>query len=154
MCRAFIKGQYNLLAALWRGAFATCDETLATHRGVNEGFGTQFFNQVDHAAQALSTLIEVHAFRAHAQALAVVVKDIHRRRTDKAGHELVGRFRIKLARRGNLLQYAIFEHGYPVPQRHGLYLVVGYVDRGGPKPLLQARKLGTSLHAQLCIQVR
>ena len=81
------------------------------------------------------------------------LQQVHRRRADEAGHELVDRVVVQLARRGALLQLAAAEHGDPVPHGHRLDLVVRHVDRGDAEAALQLGDLAAGLHPQLGVQV-
>jgi len=56
-------------------------------------------------------------------------------------------------RRADLLQPAAAEHRDAVGHCHRLALVVGDIDRGGLKTLLQALDLAAHLHAQLGVKV-
>jgi len=52
----------------------------------------------------------------------------HRRRTDKAGDELIVRFVIKFERRADLFHDAVMHHHDLVGHGHGFDLIVGDID--------------------------
>ena len=81
-------------------------------------------------------------------------EEIHRRRTDEAGDELVVRMIVKLERRAHLLDDAVMHHDDLVGHGHGLDLVVGDIDRRGLEPLMQFLDLGAHGDAQLGIEIR
>ena len=70
---------------------------------------------------------------AEAGAVLLHRHEVHGRRADEAGDEHRRRVRIELERRADLLDAAGVHHHQHVGQRHGLDLVVGDVDRGGPE---------------------
>src|SRR5450759_3359659 len=80
-------------------------------------------------------------------------QEVHRRGADEASHEQVDRVFVEAPRGGDLLNDALAQDGDPVPQGHGLGLVVGDVDGGDAEPALQPRDLGTHLPAQLGVEV-
>ena len=80
--------------------------------------------------------------------------EVHRRRADEAGDEHVDRPLVQLARRGDLLEHALAQHGDTVAERHRLGLVVGDVDRGRLHPAVHPQDLGAHLAAQLGVEVR
>ena len=57
-------------------------------------------------------------------------KEVHRRRADEAGDELIGRVVVELERRADLRDQTVLHHDDAVGERHRLDLVVGDVDRG------------------------
>ncbi len=81
------------------------------------------------------------------------VDEVHRRAADEAGNELVDRPLVEILGRADLLQDAEVHDGDAVAHRHCLDLVVGHVDDRGAKALVQARDLGSRLHAELGIEV-
>ena len=81
------------------------------------------------------------------------IDEVHRRRADEAGDELVGRLAVELERLADLLHAAVLHHHHAVAEGHRLDLVVGDVDRGGLELLVQALELDAHLHAQLGVQV-
>ena len=81
-------------------------------------------------------------------------QQVHLRRADEPGHELVDRIGEQLLRRRALLQDATIEHRDPVAHRHRLHLVVGDVDRRHAEASLEGGDLGAGLHAQLGVEVR
>src|SRR5215831_18895264 len=99
--------------------------------------------------------------RPHADLEAVRALDPERRRghqvdpgrAEEAGHEAVGRCLVHLARRRNLLHFALVHHHHTIAERHGLGLVVGDVDEGRGQPLVQLFDLAAHLGAQRRIQV-
>ena len=88
------------------------------------------------------------------RAAPVPSQQVHRRRTDEPGHEHVRRVVVDVLRRADLLQDAIGEHGYPLPERDRLDLVVGHVDRRDADALVEPLELGPHLDAELGIEVR
>ncbi len=75
------------------------------------------------------------------------------RRAQKARHEAVDRPLINLQRCAHLLDATLVEDGNAVAQGHGLHLVVGHIDDGGPQLLVQTRQLQPGLVAQGGIQI-
>ena len=111
-------------------------------------------------AQAIGELarhLDLHAAVLGDQAAVAVrhrhVGEIHGRRADEAGDELVGRLVVELERLAHLLHQAVLHHHDAVAERHGLDLVVGDVDRGGAEPQVQLLELDPHLHAQLGVEV-
>ena len=80
-------------------------------------------------------------------------QEIHLRRADKPGHELVRRFVVEFHRRAHLLNLSVVHHHNFISQGHRFYLVVGDIHHGGFQLLVQTGKVQTHLHAQLGIQV-
>jgi hypothetical protein len=80
-------------------------------------------------------------------------EQVHRRRTDEAGDEGIGRAIVEFVGSGELLQLAEPQDGHPVAHRHGFHLVMGDVDGGGAQSALQCGDLSTGLHAQFCVEV-
>ena len=81
------------------------------------------------------------------------LQEIQRRAADETGHELVLRLVVHLHGRSHLLDEAVAHDDDAVAHGHGLHLVVGDVDHGGVKPLVQLDQLGAHVHAQLGVQV-
>ena len=81
------------------------------------------------------------------------VEEVHLRHADEPGHEDVRRVVEHLLGRPHLLDEAVFHDDDPVPQGHGLGLVVGDVDKGGVQLLPELDDLRAHLIAQLCVQV-
>ena len=81
-------------------------------------------------------------------------EEVHRRRADEPRDEQVGRAVVQLLRCADLLGHAGKQHHHPIPQCHGLGLVVRDVYGGGAQPILQPGDLRAHLHAQLGVQVR
>ena len=75
-------------------------------------------------------------------------------RADELGDEPVRRQVVELARRADLLDHALVEHGQPVGDGHRLLLVVGDEDRGDSQPPLQPLQLEAGRRAQLRVEVR
>ena len=86
-------------------------------------------------------------------AFDLALEEIHRRRADEAGDELVVRLVVEFERRADLLDDAVMHHHDLVGHGHGLDLVVGDVDRGGLQPLVQFLDFGAHRHAQLGVEV-
>ena len=80
-------------------------------------------------------------------------EEVHRRRPDETRDEQVHRLLVQFTRGGALLQHPSFQHRDPVPQRHGLGLVVGDVDGGDAQPALQPGDLRSHLATQLGVEV-
>src|SRR6266702_1552197 len=96
----------------------------------------------------------VGAFEAGAAVrLHFALEEVHCRRTDEAGNELVGRRVIEFERRTHLLDDAVMHDNDLVGHGHRLDLVMGDVDRRGPQPLVQFLDFGTHCDAQLGIEV-
>ena len=79
--------------------------------------------------------------------------EIHLRRADEAGDEEIGRAFVELQRRAVLFDAAGIEHDDLVGHRHGLDLVMGDVDRGGPELLLQFCHFQPHLDAERRVEV-
>ena len=79
--------------------------------------------------------------------------EVHRRRADEAGHELVGGLIVEVERLADLLHQAVLHDDHAVAERHRLDLVVGDVDGRGAEPLVQLLQLDAHLHAQLGVEV-
>ena len=78
---------------------------------------------------------------------------VHGRRTDEAGDELVGGVVVHLAGGADLLEHAVLEDRDTVTHGEGLGLVVGDVDRGDAQRALERGDLGTGLDTELGVQV-
>ena len=78
---------------------------------------------------------------------------VHGRRADEAGDELVGGVVVHLARGADLLEHAVLEDRDAVTHGEGLGLVVGDVDRGDAQRALERGDLGAGLHTELGVQV-
>ena len=81
------------------------------------------------------------------------VDEVHGRRADEAGHELVGGPAVELHRLADLLDPAVLHDHDAVAQRHRLDLVVGDVDGRRLQPIVQLLELDAHLHAQLGVEV-
>ena len=71
----------------------------------------------------------------------------------KPRHEDVGRLRVELLGRADLLEHAELHHRDPVAHRHRLDLVVGHVDRRRLEAALELQDLGARLDAQRRVEV-
>src|SRR5450759_6032448 len=80
-------------------------------------------------------------------------EEVHRRRADETGDEVVGRRLVELFWRAHLLQHTLTHHGYAVAHGHRLDLVVGDVHDGGAETLVKTRDLRPRLHPELGIEV-
>ena len=81
-------------------------------------------------------------------------EEVHLRRSDKAGDELVDRIVVQVLRRIDLLHEAVFHNDDTGTHRHGLDLVVRDVDERGRKAGVQFGDLRPHLGAQLRVEVR
>ena len=81
------------------------------------------------------------------------VDEIHLRRADEAGDEVVRRRVVELHRRADLLDLAGVEHDDLVGQRHRLDLVVGDIDHRRLEPAVQLRDLQPRVDAQRRVEV-
>ena len=79
---------------------------------------------------------------------------IHLGRTDEAGDEKIRRAFVQFERRAVLFDAAGVEHDDLVGHGHGLDLVMGDVDRGGPELLLQFCYFHAHLNAKCGVEVR
>jgi len=61
---------------------------------------------------------------------------------------------MKRARRSQLAQAALVQHGDALPHRHRFHLVVRHVDHGGPELAVEFEELGPHLRPQLGVEVR
>src|SRR5712671_4278948 len=82
------------------------------------------------------------------------VDEVHGRRANKTGHELVGGLAVYRKRRADLLNPAVAHDHDPIAQRHGLDLVVSHEHRRGRNLGMQALDLNAHLRAQLGVKVR
>ena len=80
-------------------------------------------------------------------------QEVHRGRSDEAGHEEVVGVVVEDLGRGDLLQHPELHHGHPVAEGHRLGLVVGDVDGRHVEVALELADLRTHLHPQLGVQV-
>ena len=81
------------------------------------------------------------------------LSQVHGRRADEAGDEIVGGVVVHLARGADLLEHAVLEDRDAVTHGEGLGLVVGDVDRGDAQRALERGDLGAGLHTELGVQV-
>ena len=81
------------------------------------------------------------------------IKEIHLRRADKACDKQIFRSVINLPWRSNLHNVAIFHDHNAVSKRHGLGLVMGYIDKCRVNAMAQLNQLRTHLITQLCVQI-
>ena len=79
--------------------------------------------------------------------------EVHRRGADESGDEQIDRLLVEFAWTGDLLQHALFQYRDPVPESHGLGLVMGDVYGGDAESALQPQDLGAHLAAQLGVEV-
>src|SRR5205814_8620418 len=79
--------------------------------------------------------------------------DIHRRRPQEARHEGVGRLGVDLDRGAELPDSPALHDGDPVPEAHGLDLVVGDVDGGRADAPLELLELVACRGTELRVQV-
>ena len=78
---------------------------------------------------------------------------VHLGRADEARHEQI-HWMLKYLRGGaNLLDEAVLHDDDPVAERHGLGLVMGYIDKGRVDLFPQENDFGTHLIAELGVQV-
>jgi hypothetical protein len=78
---------------------------------------------------------------------------VHRRRADETGHEHGGKLFVEGARRVDLLQARVLEHGNAMAHRHRLHLVMGHIDGRGPEPCLETRDVRPRLDPQLGVEI-
>ena len=88
-----------------------------------------------------------------ARLLQLGVEEIHLGGTDKARHKNVGRMVKDLLRRADLHDEAVLHDHDAVAQRHGLGLVMRYVNKGGVDALTKLDDLRAHLVAQLGVQI-
>ena len=81
------------------------------------------------------------------------IQHVHRRRTDEARHKNVVGTIIKFERRPDLLNIAGLHHHDSICHRHGLNLIMGYVNRCGLKSLVQLPDFRAHLHPELCVEI-
>ena len=83
----------------------------------------------------------------------VAVKEIHRRGADEAGHELVDGAVVQVLGGIHLVENTQFHYSDPVGHGHSLGLIVGHVDEGGFKLLVELADLRTGLNAKFGVKV-
>lgn len=81
------------------------------------------------------------------------VEEIHLRRADKAGDELVDRVIVKRLRRIDLLHETVLHDDDSRPHGHGLDLVVGNVDERSGKSVVDLGDLRSHLGAEFRVEV-
>ena len=81
------------------------------------------------------------------------VKEVHLGSADESRYKQVGGVDEHLLGGAYLLDVALLHNDDPVPQGHGLGLVVGDVDEGGVDPLAELDDLRAHLVAELGVQV-
>jgi hypothetical protein len=91
---------------------------------------------------------------AEANELIAAADEVHRRRPEEGRHEGVRWVLVDLPRWPDLAHLPLVHDRDPVPEPHGLGLVVGHVDRGGADPLLELFQLVAGAGAQLRVEVR
>ena len=82
------------------------------------------------------------------------VDKVHRRRAHKGRHKQVRGRVVDVFRCAKLLHIAAVHHCDAGGQRHRLDLVVGHIDNGGAKVLVQLLDLGPHVDTQLGVEVR
>ena len=82
------------------------------------------------------------------------VEEVHGRGTDETGDEEIGGVLVKVYRRGHLLEPAVLHHGDPVAERHGLDLIVGYIDHRRAEAGVEPGDFGAHLEAGLGVKIR
>ena len=80
-------------------------------------------------------------------------KEIHARRADEGGDELVGGMVVELQRRADLRDMSPIEHDDAVGERHRLDLVVRDIDHRRPERRVQLGEFEAHLHAQLRVEI-
>ena len=81
------------------------------------------------------------------------VDEIHLRRADEAGDEVVCRRVVEFHRRADLLDLAGVQHDDLVGERHRLDLVMRHIDHGRLQAAVQPRDLETRVDAQRRIEI-
>ena len=81
------------------------------------------------------------------------IEKVHRRVTDEAGDEKVGRPVVDLLRRCELLHRAVLHHRDEVGHGHGFQLIMGYVDGGRAELQMKTLQLRAHGDAQLGIEI-
>ena len=91
----------------------------------------------------------------HLAALArqLAGEEIHRRLADEARDPGIDRLVVDLARRAELLQFALMHDGDLVGHRHGLELVVRDIDHGRAEGALQMLDLAAHVGPQLGVEM-
>ena len=79
--------------------------------------------------------------------------EVHRWGTEKAGDKGVARLVVKMQWATGLLKRAVAKHRDARSHGHGFGLIVGYVDDGGLKPLVEFDQFGAELGAHLGIKI-
>ena len=80
-------------------------------------------------------------------------QQVHRRRTDKSGHEQIGRVGVQILRAPDLLHVAAVHHHDAVGHRHRLGLIVGHIDGAGFQLLVEGHNAVAHFAAQAGVEV-
>ena len=96
---------------------------------------------------------EVESGESHDVADDLRLDQVDRGGADERRHEQVDRGVEERLGRVHLLEHAVSKDRDPLPQRHGLDLVVGHVDRRHAETLVQLRELCSHRDAQLGVEV-
>ena len=80
-------------------------------------------------------------------------QEVHRRRTDKSGHEQIGRVGIQIFWPSYLLHVAAVHHHDAVGHRHRLGLIVGHIDGAGFQLLVEGHNAVAHFAAQAGVEV-
>ena len=81
------------------------------------------------------------------------VYEVHPRRAYESGYEEVARIIIELLRRIELLHDTVLHYADAVAHRHGLCLIVCYVDEGRSESLVKLADLRSHLSPELGVKV-
>ena len=84
----------------------------------------------------------------------LAAEEVHRRRTEEIGDEVVDRIGIDFHRRSDLHDFARAHDDDAVGERHCLLLVVGHEDEGALERLVQPVAFGAQLAPQLGVEAR
>ena len=79
---------------------------------------------------------------------------VHRRTAHEGGDERVGRAVVDVVGGSDLLHFAFRHHAQPVPQRHGLHLIMGDVNGGDREFAVQTLEVAAYLVPKFRIQIR
>src|SRR3954469_22829778 len=127
---------------------------------IEEGVAAEMLGHRDRSLPTAGTVaLDLEMLRSHPDRCRTLLQgvlaghEVHLRGADEAGDEEVGRLLVELRRRAVLLDLAAVEHHDLVGHGHGFDLIVGDVDRGGAKLLLQPGDFDAHLHAQRRVEV-
>ena len=146
------------------GGDARGDECFS-NRGPHDGFVPHFFRHVDGRGlparlfgggnlNILGPNAESRGTVRARQRSQASLDEIHGRAADEGGDKCVRGAVINIGRGIALHDAPGLHHGDTVRQRHGLRLVVRYVERDDPQLVLQALQLRARRHAKLGIEIR